>query len=65
MKKKIAIFDIDKTIIKKDSMFLFLIYGLRKRPLTAFNLFKVLFNIILYKIKLIKTETAKESFFMR
>jgi phosphatidylglycerophosphatase C len=63
MKKKMAFFDIDKTIIKKDSMFLFLWYGIKKKPWTIIILFPVIFYTILYKLKLIKPEKAKEYYF--
>lgn len=63
MRKKIAIFDIDKTIIKKDSMFLFVWYGIKKRPLTFFNLFTVGLKTLLYKLKLMKVERVKASYY--
>ncbi|MCR8659655.1 HAD-IB family hydrolase [Paenibacillus endoradicis] len=63
MEKKIAIFDIDETIIKKDSMFLFVIYGLKKKPWTVFNLFTIGVVTVLYKLKLMKVEKVKGSFF--
>lgn len=63
MKKKIAIFDIDETIIKKDSMFLFVLYGLKKKPWTLFNVFTIVVVTALYKLKLMKVEKVKGSFF--
>jgi len=63
MQKKVAIFDIDKTIIKKDSMFLFVWYGIKKRPLTFINLFAIGLKTVLYKLKLMKVEKVKASYF--
>lgn len=63
MEKKIAIFDIDETIIKKDSMFLFVLDGIKKRPWTVLNLFTIGLVTVLYKLKLMKVEKVKGSFF--
>jgi phosphatidylglycerophosphatase C len=63
MKIKLALFDIDKTIIKKDSMFLFLFFGLMKKPSSFYKLYKVLTNTVLYKFKQIKSQKAKEPYF--
>lgn len=49
MKQKFAIFDVDKTVIRTDSMFQFLIYGWKKRPSSAPHLFKVALHSALYK----------------
>lgn len=63
MEKKVAIFDIDKTLIRIDSMFYFLWFGIKKRPLSFFNLFKVVLYTLLYKLKIIELEKAKEPYF--
>lgn len=63
MQKKVAIFDIDKTIIRKDSMFLFVWYGIQKRPLTILNLIRIVLNTVLYKLRLIDVEKVKASYF--
>lgn len=60
---KLALFDIDKTIIDKDSMFSFLFYGLRKTP-TSFHMF-ILAGLyaVLYRLNCISAEVAKSAFF--
>lgn len=63
METRLAIFDVDKTIIKNDSMFTFLWYGIKKRPITILNLFMVAFYSILYLLKLIDAQKAKERYF--
>lgn len=63
MKKKLAFFDIDKTIIKNDSMFLFLWYGIKKKPRTIVTLFPVLVYTVLYVVKLVKPEKPKKFYF--
>lgn len=63
MRKKVAIFDIDKTIIKTDSMFQFIWYGIKKKPITSLNLFAIAIKTVLYKLKLINVEKAKASYF--
>jgi phosphatidylglycerophosphatase C len=62
-KKKIAIFDFDKTIIRKDSMFLFVWYGIKKQPMTMIHLIRMIWNTVLYKLKLITVERVKSSYF--
>ncbi|WP_346235350.1 HAD-IB family hydrolase [Lysinibacillus telephonicus] len=63
MNKKIAFFDIDKTIIKKDSMFLFVWFGLKKRPRTFPVLLPIFFFTILYTLRLISSKRVKEYYF--
>ncbi|MGG1314829.1 HAD family hydrolase [Cohnella laeviribosi] len=63
MKHKIALFDIDKTIISNDSMFSFLWYGIKKKPWMLVILFPVIFFTIVYKLNLIKEEKVKEYYF--
>lgn len=62
-KKKVAIFDFDKTIIRKDSMFLFVWYGIKKRPMTMIHSVRIIWNTLLYKLKLMKVEHVKSSYF--
>lgn len=62
-KKKIAIFDFDKTIISKDSMFLFVWYSVKRHPMTIIHLIRILWNTVLYKLKLIQVERVKSSYF--
>lgn len=63
MTQKIALFDVDKTIIHKDSMFQFIRYGLKKKPSSVYHLFLIVIYSVLYKLKLMKAETAKSSYF--
>ncbi|MGX6446102.1 HAD-IB family hydrolase [Neobacillus sp. K501] len=63
MKQKVALFDIDKTIISIDSMFHFLLFGFKRKPSTIFNLVLVVVYTVLYKLKFVKLERAKEPFF--
>lgn len=60
---KLALFDIDKTITKHDSMLLFLKYGIANRPRAAVHLTSVLWNLLLYKTGRIPADKAKEAFF--
>lgn len=63
MKKAVALFDIDKTIIMKDSMFLFLLFGMKKRPSSVLTFFPLIFFTILFKLKLLSVEKVKEFYF--
>lgn len=63
MKVKLAIFDVDKTVIRGDSMFQFLMYGLLRKPLTAPYLVQTVLYSVLYKLKLLSAEKAKSSYF--
>ncbi|WLR41550.1 HAD-IB family hydrolase [Bacillus carboniphilus] len=60
---KITLFDLDKTLIKSDSMFLFLCYGIKKNPFTSFIIFPILVSTILYKLKFISAKKAKEYYY--
>ncbi|MDK0616303.1 HAD-IB family hydrolase [Clostridium perfringens] len=60
---KIALFDIDKTLIKGDSMFKLLKYTLSKYPKAKRELPKLFFILVSYKLKLIDTKKAKENMF--
>lgn len=62
-KVKVALFDIDKTIIKRDSMFSLLGYTLKKYPKTILEIVPLGFKLIKYKLGLIDTKSAKESMF--
>ena len=63
MKKAVALFDIDKTIIMKDTMFLFLKFGIKRRPSSVFILVPVIFFTILFKFKMLSVEKVKEYYF--
>lgn len=60
---KVALFDIDKTLIKGDSMFDLLKYTLKKYPKSYLKLPKLFIVLLLYKFKIIKTKKAKENMF--
>ncbi|MGL4990491.1 MAG: HAD-IB family hydrolase [Sarcina sp.] len=61
--KKIAIFDIDKTIIKSDSMFDLLAYTKSKYPMSKSKLPMLVTKLILFKLGIINTKKAKEAMF--
>jgi len=61
--QKLAIFDIDKTIIRSDSMLQFVFYGLKKKPWTAVNLAYIAGKTALYKLRLMDIERAKAAYF--
>lgn len=63
MTQKIALFDVDKTIIAKDSMFQFVLYGLKRKPFSFYLLFPLVIHSIFYKLKWIKAERAKSYYF--
>ncbi|MEK5024296.1 HAD-IB family hydrolase [Paenibacillus sp. FSL M7-1046] len=63
MKTKFAFWDVDHTLLRGDSMLLFLWYGLRKKPLTAYRIAVVLWRTLCYKFGLITAEQAKAAFF--
>ncbi|CAH8714705.1 HAD-IB family hydrolase [Paenibacillus thiaminolyticus] len=63
MLSKVALFDIDKTIIRRDSMFLFLKYGLAAKPRSAIHLPALAWNLLLYKLGIMPAEKAKQFFF--
>lgn len=63
MIKNFAIFDIDKTIIKSDSMFDLLKYTNKKYPKSKKTLPLLFIKLVLFKFKLISTHKAKESMF--
>lgn len=53
-------FDLDKTIIKKDSLVPFIIFYVSKRPLRIFYFLFILLCALLYKIKIIGNQKIKE-----
>lgn len=64
MKKvKVALFDIDKTIIKGDSMFKLLEYTLKKYPKSILGVLLLVVKLFKYKLGLINTKIAKENMF--
>ncbi|PZD95868.1 HAD-IB family hydrolase [Paenibacillus sambharensis] len=60
---KIALFDIDKTVIRHDSMFQFVKYSLRAKPWTAYRLLHIAAYTCLYKLKLMPLQKAKSAYF--
>ncbi|UNK16605.1 HAD-IB family hydrolase [Paenibacillus sp. N3/727] len=63
MTHKVALFDVDKTIIQKDSMFQFLLFGLQKKPSSFYLIFLIGIYSVFYKLKWMKAERAKSSYF--
>lgn len=61
--QKIAFFDVDKTLIEGDSMFLLLKYTTEKYPKAKRRLPKLFLDLCLYKLGIINTKKAKESMF--
>ncbi|MFB9328451.1 HAD-IB family hydrolase [Paenibacillus aurantiacus] len=59
----VALFDIDHTLIRRDSMLLFVRYGLAKKPSTVVHLAAMGFFTALSKLKLVPLERAKSAFF--
>ncbi|MFC4101196.1 HAD family hydrolase [Paenibacillus xanthanilyticus] len=59
----VALFDIDHTIIRRDSMLLFARYGMAKKPSTAVGLLSMGLFTVLAKMKLVSLERAKAAFF--
>lgn len=60
---KIALFDVDKTLIHGDSMFDLLIYTIKKKPYLVFYLPILFIKLLAYKTKIIDITKAKESMF--
>lgn len=60
---KIALFDVDKTLIHGDSMFDLLIYTIKKKPYSAFYLPILFIKLLAYKAKIIDITKSKESMF--
>lgn len=61
MKQKFAFFDFDDTLIHGDSINYLLKYYLKKHPLSIFKLFKMVFYGMLYYLKIIKINKAKNA----
>ena len=64
MKSAFAIFDIDHTIIKGDSMFLMLLFGIKKKPILLLYTPIIFIKIALYFFKIIDAKKAKESIYI-
>ena len=63
MKKNFAIFDVDHTLITRDSMFLFFWFSLKKKPQYVLNIIPVVWNTLLFKLGLIKVGDVKKHYF--
>ena len=63
MREKMAFFDVDKTLIDGDSMFMLLKYTLKKYPKSILGLPKLFLDLVSYKLKFISVSEAKESMF--
>ena len=61
--RKVAIFDIDKTIISGDSMFHLLKYTKTKYPASKAKLPSLFTKLVLFKLGVINTKKAKEAMF--
>lgn len=62
-KRKVAFFDVDKTLIEGDSMFLLLKYTIDKYPKAKRRLPKLFIDLCFHKVGLKNTKKAKESMF--
>ena len=62
--KKVALFDVDYTILNCDSMFKFLWYSIKKKPILIFYLPVIAVYLFLYAVKLVSTSKAKEKLFV-
>lgn len=60
---KVAIFDIDKTIIRSDSMFQFVHYGVRRYPWQVWRLPVIALHTVLFKAGFMTVERVKRSYF--
>lgn len=63
MKRNFAIFDVDHTLITRDSMFLFFWFSLKKKPQYVLNIIPVVWNTVLFKLGLIKVGEVKKHYF--
>lgn len=63
MKKEFAIFDVDYTLVKGDSMFLILLFGIRKKPWIIFYTPIIFIKMVLYSMKIIDVKEAKEAIY--
>lgn len=63
MEKNFAIFDVDHTLITRDSMFLFLWFSIKKNPIAVLRIFPVLWYTLLYQLKIVKVCDAKRQYF--
>ncbi|MDO3411178.1 HAD family hydrolase [Saccharibacillus sp. CPCC 101409] len=60
---KLAIFDLDKTVIDSDSMFQFVRYAIRRSPAQLLRLPAIAAHTLLFKLGLLSVESAKRSYF--
>lgn len=64
MKSAFAIFDVDYTIIKGDSMFSMLFFAINKKPILILYTPIILVKIVLYLLKIIDAKIAKEAIYL-
>lgn len=60
--EKLAIFDVDYTLTKRETLFEFYIFMIRKKPKLILHLPKNLFSAFLFVIGVVDAGTAKENF---
>lgn len=60
--EKLAIFDVDYTLTKRETLMEFYFFMLRKNPKLIMHLPKSFFSALLYVIKVLKAGKAKENF---
>ena len=60
---EINLYDFDKTIYDGDSSVDFFVFCLSKHPLIGFNIFKMIWAVLKYKLKLINKTQMKEVIF--
>lgn len=63
MNKKIAFFDVDKTLIRGDSMFKLVLFGIKKRHRLILGFPNLFIKLLLYRLKLLNVKKAKEAMF--
>ena len=61
---KINVYDFDDTIYDGDSSFHFFLYALKNFKISIFKILKIIFNAILYLLKLKTTKEFKEVVFL-
>ena len=64
MKSPFAIFDVDFTVINKDSMFLMLLFSIKKKPILILYTPIILIKIVLSLLKIIDVKIAKEAIYL-
>ena len=60
MNYKVALFDFDDTLLKKDTIFHLLVYYTKKHPLAIFQWVKIGFYFILYGVRIISFLSVKQ-----